>query len=175
LAIDVFYNDGWYEKYSGTLVNDTWIEIEIGSTENVSKARIKSNSGAGTSAPHIKEFEFWEVEAGGETFYKSLSGDLIFIGICTKKTSKFLSGALDFTGNLYSAFITFVSLSGALSFSGILSKVPTFTEGLVGTLNFAGSVTKKINKNLSGSITFVGKVTTGAARIIRRMLMGFFR
>ena len=44
ISIDVYYLDGWHNIFSGSITHDTWIEKEIGSTQQVTAARVKADS-----------------------------------------------------------------------------------------------------------------------------------
>lgn len=56
LDIDVYYSSAWHNIFSGTITNLAWVEKVIGSTQTVTKARIKSNTSDKTL--RIYEFEF---------------------------------------------------------------------------------------------------------------------
>ena len=70
IDIDVFYSGAWHNIWSGTIANNTWVEKSIGSTESVDKARVKWNDG-GDAGGRLEEFDFNEVEGGGQTLYPS--------------------------------------------------------------------------------------------------------
>ena len=53
--IDVYYSSAWHNIKSGTIIRNTWIEVEIGSEQTVSKARVKVNVIADL---HLFEFNF---------------------------------------------------------------------------------------------------------------------
>lgn len=64
LDIDVYYDGGWNNIFSGLITKDTWVEKTIPAGEkSVTAARIKSNtSGRGLL---LYEFDFREVVAAG--------------------------------------------------------------------------------------------------------------
>ena len=44
ISIDVYYSLDWHNIFSGSITHDTWIEKEIGSTQQVTAARVKADS-----------------------------------------------------------------------------------------------------------------------------------
>jgi len=54
LDIDVYYSSAWHNIWSGVITKNTWVEKAIGSSQLVTKARIKSN----TSDKNLKLYEF---------------------------------------------------------------------------------------------------------------------
>ena len=61
IDIDVYYSGGWHNIWSGTITKDTWVEKPVGSTQDISKVRIKPNTLVYTYL-NFYEFDFWEVE-----------------------------------------------------------------------------------------------------------------
>lgn len=61
IDIDVFYGGVWNNIFSGSITKQTWVEKSIGSTETVSKARIKWNTLTTNQYGYIYEFDFWSV------------------------------------------------------------------------------------------------------------------
>ena len=57
LKIEVYYGSAFHQIHSGALTEDTWQEIAIGSTENITKARLTTNSGLNSE---VWEFEFFD-------------------------------------------------------------------------------------------------------------------
>jgi len=57
--IDVYYSSAWHNIHSGVLVDDEWVEKEIGSTQLVTSARVKFN--AAKDAHYLHEFDFYEI------------------------------------------------------------------------------------------------------------------
>jgi len=59
IDIDVYYDSAWHNIFSGTVTKNTWITKSIGSTEAVTKARVKCNDGlAALDQIRLKEFDF---------------------------------------------------------------------------------------------------------------------
>lgn len=91
LDIDVYYSSAWHNIFSGTITKLAWVEKAIGSTQTVTKARVKSNTSDKTL--RIYEFEFNLlppiVETDACTDVKSTSfdanGDIIASGGATKR------------------------------------------------------------------------------------------
>ena len=65
VSIDVYYSSAWHNIKDGTVFGNQWVEVSIGSTEAVTKARIKSNCycslGAYDPEYLLYEFEFNEI------------------------------------------------------------------------------------------------------------------
>ena len=57
LDIDVYYSGGWHAIHDGPLAEDTWVEISVGSTEDITKAKITAGDGIESQ---VGEFEFWD-------------------------------------------------------------------------------------------------------------------
>jgi len=66
-VIDVYYDGGWHNVYSGTLVRNQWHELSIpAGTKSVTQARIYASN---TSySLYVGEFDFNEVEVVGRSF-----------------------------------------------------------------------------------------------------------
>lgn len=64
VAIDVYYSGGWHNIWDGIIASRTWVEKSIGSSEDVTKARMKFNDdGLGsTIGCGLYELHFWEIE-----------------------------------------------------------------------------------------------------------------
>ena len=58
LDIDVYYSSAWHNIWSGVITKNTWVEKAIGSSQLVTKARIKSNTS--DKALRLFEFDFGE-------------------------------------------------------------------------------------------------------------------
>jgi len=61
LQVDVHYGGAWHNIQNGVIAKKTWVEIAIGSTQSVDKARVCSNGTA--RVLWLYEFDFNEVEA----------------------------------------------------------------------------------------------------------------
>ena len=55
ILIDVYYSGAWHNIKDGTITKDTWVEVSIGSTQIVTKARVSGNTGFNVE---LKEFNF---------------------------------------------------------------------------------------------------------------------
>lgn len=81
--IDVYYGEDWHNIYSGTLAEESYVEISIGTTQTVSKARIIQTT-AGNSL-YINEFGFhqaslWTPGKFGSALDLDGSDDYISVG-----------------------------------------------------------------------------------------------
>jgi len=61
VEIEVYYSDAWHNIFTGFLAVNQFVEKSIGSTEIVSKGRIKEPGGSWCA--YVAEFDFNEVEA----------------------------------------------------------------------------------------------------------------
>ena len=59
-SIDVEYDGGWHNLGTGLTRLDDWAELSLGSTQTVTKARIKQDADSGAHLI-LNEFDFWEV------------------------------------------------------------------------------------------------------------------
>jgi len=131
--VDVYYSGAWHNIHSGTVTKNTWVELSIGSTQTVDKARIKTNDIS--ASRRIKEFDFNEV-AGGTTHY----------GAAT------LSGTGALAALARATFAATVTLAGAGSLAAAGSKVLSAIADFVG----AGSLVVNGVSLLAGKATLVG-------------------
>jgi len=60
LDIDVYYGGAWHNIWSGVITGHTWVEKAIGSSQLVTKARVKSNTS--DKNLYLYEFDFNKVE-----------------------------------------------------------------------------------------------------------------
>ena len=58
LKVEVYYSAAFHQIHSGVLTEDTWVEIDVGSTEDITKAKITTNDGINSE---VWEFEFWSL------------------------------------------------------------------------------------------------------------------
>jgi len=58
LKVEVYYTAGWHELHDGVLTEDEWVELAVGSTESITKARLSTGDGINTE---VWEFEFYKV------------------------------------------------------------------------------------------------------------------
>lgn len=56
--IDLYYNSTWNHLYDGAYAEGTWVEIDLGSMQRVTKARITFSASVFGGA-YLYEFEFW--------------------------------------------------------------------------------------------------------------------
>jgi hypothetical protein len=57
LDIDVYYSGEFHNIHSGTLTEDTWVEIEIGSTQTVTSARVTTGDGINSAVHEINFYD----------------------------------------------------------------------------------------------------------------------
>ena len=58
LKVEVYYSAAFHTLHDGTLTEDTWVEIAVGSTESITKAKISAGDGIESQ---VMEFEFFKV------------------------------------------------------------------------------------------------------------------
>jgi len=59
IDIDVYYGEAWHNIFSGTITKQTWVEKAIGSTESVTKARVRCPTlVGGIVGLRLYEFDF---------------------------------------------------------------------------------------------------------------------
>ncbi len=63
ISVDVYYNEGWHNILNDVITRNTWVIAYIGSSQTVTRARIKFNA-VRYDFGRLKEFDFWEVEVG---------------------------------------------------------------------------------------------------------------
>jgi hypothetical protein len=91
------------------------------------------------------------------SLHRSAAGSLgAMSGEAKKKTSKALSGALGtLSGTLSKQLVDLQDLSGNLpAMSGTLSTVKSFTTSLGGSFGMSGTLTRKIYRNVTGTLSF---------------------
>lgn len=95
---------------------------------------------------------------------KGISGGVSFVGSTIKKTSKFITGTLSFTGGFVAAipshFTDFILAAANLTFTGAKSVV--VGKKVTGTLSFAGTIRKDITKKLTVAVLSFTGVTLRA-------------
>lgn len=58
--VDVYYSGGWHNIRTGAIDSDQWVEINVGSTETISEARIKLTAASPpVSDLRVYEFDFY--------------------------------------------------------------------------------------------------------------------
>ena len=58
LKIEVYYSAAFHQIHDAVLKEDTWVEINVGSTEDITKAKITTGDGINSE---VWEFEFWSL------------------------------------------------------------------------------------------------------------------
>jgi len=58
LKVEVYYSAAFHTLHDGVLTEDTWVELAVGSTESITKARISTGDGIESQ---VSEFEFYKV------------------------------------------------------------------------------------------------------------------
>ena len=83
--IDLYYNSTWNNLYEGIYDNQTWVEKVIGSTQNLTAARVRFYAKKAATA-YLYEFEFSSI--GAQKYYKEIGSSLIFIKKIRRKIRK---------------------------------------------------------------------------------------
>jgi hypothetical protein len=135
--VDVYYSAAWHNIHSGTVTKNTWVELSIGSTQTVDKARIKTNDIS--ASRRIKEFDFNEV-SGGTTHYAAAA----------------LSGTGALAALARTTFAATVTLAGTGSLAAIARKILSGISALAGTGSFI----------VNGVATLAGKATLAGAGLL---------
>ena len=89
ISIDVYYVGGWHNIYEGAYVSQTWTEKAIGSTQDVTAARIRFYAKKVATA-YLYEFEFNEIESG------LINGYYMQDGIKEEKLGYFMNNIEEF-------------------------------------------------------------------------------
>ena len=63
VSIDVYYSGAWHNIYEGAYISQTWEEKAIGSTQDVTAARVRFYAKKAATA-YLYEFEFNEIDSG---------------------------------------------------------------------------------------------------------------
>ena len=58
LKVEVYYSAAFHQIHSAVLTEDTWVEINVGSTEDITKVKLTTNDGINSE---VWEFEFWSL------------------------------------------------------------------------------------------------------------------
>jgi hypothetical protein len=160
--IDVYYSSAWHNIHSGLINQLQWVEVPIGSTQTVEKARVKSNI---QKTNKLYEFDFNEL-AGGQTHYGSATlagaGALAALAKLTLAAKATLSGA----GALAAA--AGLILPGAATMSGTGSLAAAGSKILAGSAVLAGTGTLAALGRLilAASATLAGAGSLAAAGTI---------
>ncbi len=163
--VDVYYSGAWHNIHSGTITKNTWVELPIGSTQVVDKARIKTNTA--TASRRIKEFEFNEV-AGGQTYYGAATlsgaGALATLAKLTVAAKATLAGE----ASLAAAAVKVLTGATTLAGEGALAAIATI-EGAIkygtATVSGAGTLTALGRKFLSAATSLAGTGSLAAAGV----------
>ena len=174
MDVDVYYSGAWHNIHSGTVTKNTWVELSVGSTQTVDKARIKTNDS--TASRRIREFYFNEV-SGGQTHYGAATlsgtGALAAIGAKTLAGAATLAG----TGSFAAAAVKVLTGAATLAGEGALATIGTI-EGAIkygaATLAGTGSLAAAAVATLTatamlageGALAAIGcKILTGATTL----------
>ena len=63
ISVDVYYSGSWHNIYEGVYISQTWTEKAIGSTQDVTAARVRFYAKKAATA-YLYEFEFNEIDSG---------------------------------------------------------------------------------------------------------------
>jgi len=96
ISVDVYYSNAWHNIFEGVYTHQTWEEKTIGSTQNVTKTRIRFYAKKAATA-YLYELEFNEILPTSE-YYQNISGGLTFISSISKSIKLKLFGRLDLLG-----------------------------------------------------------------------------
>jgi hypothetical protein len=85
IEIDVYYSGAYHNIYSGALIQGSYQEYEIGSTQDVTGMRIHlyNKKSSASRSGYIHEAQFWEVSAA-TTYSKTINIDTLLQAISSK-------------------------------------------------------------------------------------------
>lgn len=168
IKVDVYYSSDWHNIHDGIVTKNTWVELPIGSTQSVDKARVCTNTGVSASR-RLKEFDFWEVGVGAVL----LAG--ISQGIAT------VSGALKLNRALAGVSVGVTTVSGFLRrevpLSGLSSGVATVAGAIKldvalsalseGVASVSGFLRRNVNlAGISSGVASVAGILSTAGEIL---------
>lgn len=151
IDIDVFYGDAWHNIFSGYVTCDTWVTKAIGSTQTVTKARIKHN--AWVDFFYVNEFDFWEIP--GVTHYLAgvISGVASVSGLAliTRGLAGLASGVCGVSGlALITRGLTGITQGVALTTASLTVRGIKYLAGIVsGVASVSGFI--KVTRALAGA------------------------
>ena len=155
--VDVYYSGSWHNIHSGTVTKNTWVELSVGSTQTVDKARIKTNDIS--ASRRIREFDFNEV-SGGTTHYGAATLSGVGALAAVAKAILAAAGTLSGTGSLAASGSKVLAGAAAMDGSGGLSAVARKILSGISTFAGAGSLI------VSGVSLLVGKATLAGAGLL---------
>ena len=79
LKIEVYYSGSFHQIHSGLLTEDTWQEIAVGSTEDITKVKLTTNTGINSE---VWELELWNAVSGSRSI-EAATGTLTATGVTT--------------------------------------------------------------------------------------------
>jgi len=85
ISVDVYYSSAWNNIFEGIYVHNTWEEKAIGSTENVTAARVMFYAKK-TATAYLYELEFNEVAAEPQQYQQGISGGITFMNNMNNKS-----------------------------------------------------------------------------------------
>ncbi len=136
ISVDVYYLGSWHNIFEGSYVNQTWTEKAIGTTEDVTAARVKFYAKKAATA-YLYELEFNEILPANE-YYQNVSGGLTFTGLMIKSSLLTLMGSIGFLSSINR--LAKKKLFSNLTFTGNLFKLSK--KMLFGILSINGSFGK---------------------------------
>lgn len=140
ISIDVYYASGWHNIFEDAFANQTWEEKVIGSTEDVTKARIRFYAKKADTA-YLYEFEFNEIS--GDFEYIG-SGSFTWLGTAIQThTQDYLyvaGGQFAYAGEAVQSYTFNFSYvgNGQFAWSGSAATVIGFAYLGSGILNYSG-------------------------------------
>lgn len=175
--VEVFYGGSWHTIYSGTPASEEWVEIPIGSTQDVTAAQIKQT--VAFKAAYVYEFDFNEVEAGEEKLLTATcSATSSTIGSLTLGKIESLTATSATATNVPSTTLQLLysitahappatSVTGSLSIVKSLSGTSSVASSTQGSLTL-GKVetllgTSSVQTSVSGTLTIAVYLTSSAS------------
>jgi len=150
LDIDMYYGGAWHNIWSGVIAKLTWVEKAIGSSQLVTKARIKSN----TSDKYLQLYEFDFGEAG-ETHYGAATlsgvGTLAGIGhgVFVGKSTLTGIGTLATIGSFLRYAKATLSGTGTLAAKGVIEEEVTAPTAITQAASNIEGTSARINGKIS--------------------------
>ena len=149
IKVDVYYSSAWHNIHDGLIAIDQWVEIGIGSTETVDKARVCLNFADDSLA--LYEFDFNEVEAEEKLLTATCSASSSTTSSLTLGKIESLSG----TAQIVSSTQGSLTLGGIEALTGTAS-VSSATQGILSVFKILGG-TSTTTSTTTSSLS-VGKI-----------------
>ena len=149
--IEVYYSGSWHSIKNAIIAEDEWVEVEIGSTQTVDKAKVYANQ----NNNKLYEFAFNEVAGGdtpislpvGLTMSASISGTIAFNR--TTAPSLTLTSTIGRVAKWTKT--TASGLTAATSLTRVFGRVRTIAVGL--TLSATASMTSAWTRTVAPSLS----------------------